>query len=56
MEGGRLGCDEVDDVGDNFSYFIAEGASGINSQVVGVGVVVCVILEGVFVHENPCME
>ena len=34
QEGSRLGCDEVDDVTDNISYFIAQGAGGIDGQVV----------------------
>ena len=29
-EGGRLGCNEVNDVADNIGYFIAEGVGGID--------------------------
>ena len=56
QKGGRLGSDEVDDVADNISYFIAEGVGGIDGQVVGVGVVMGVVLEGVFMDQNPSME
>ena len=56
QEGGWLGCDEVDDVADNISYFIAEGVGGIDGQVVGVGVVMGVVLEGVFLNQNLSME
>ena len=56
QEGGWLGCDEVDDVADNISYFIAKGVGGIDGQVVGVGVVMGVVLEGVFLNQNLSME
>lgn len=47
-------CDIFDDVVENIAYFMSESVGGIDTFVLGIGIFLDILVEGVLVLDGPC--